>query len=154
MTEIKIPDGLGDVFTHMGWQLITNKSSAQYKLREYYGMNFDDDGFGYIYDEEEDKRYLAIACTTTFGDVGDKLKVELESGDTFKAVICDIKSQNDEDCNEYGHDDGHCVVEFIVDKDSGEWKGYGGKKVPSRAWPLLRGNRVTKITNIGSFYFE
>ena len=39
MTEIEIPDGLGDVFTHMGWQLITNKSSAQYKLKEYYGMN-------------------------------------------------------------------------------------------------------------------
>ena len=149
MTEI--PDELGDVFTHMGWQLITNKSSAQYKLREYYGTNFNDKGFGYIDDEGEE--YLAIACTTTFGDVGDKLEVELERGNTFKAVIGDIKSQNDEDWNEYGHDYGHCVVEFIVDKDSREWKGYCGTKVPSRAWPLLPDNRVTKITNIGSFYF-
>ena len=115
-------------------------------------MHFNNNGFGYIDDEEE--RYFAIACTTTFGDVGDKLEVELERGNTFKAVIGDIKSQNDEDWNEYGHDYGHCVVEFIVDKDSREWKGYGGTNVPSRAWPLLQDNRVTKITNIGDFYFE
>ena len=151
MTEIEIPDGLGDISTHIGWRIITDKSSAQYKLKEYYGMHFNNNGFGYIDDEEE--RYLAIACTTTFGDVGDKLEVELKSGNTFFAVICDIKNQNDKDCNKYGHNNGHCVFKFFVDIDSREWAGYGGKKFPKRAWPL-KNNRVTKITNIGDFYFE
>ena len=59
----------------------------------------------------------------------------------------------DSDCNQYGHSYGRCVIEFIVDKESREWKGYGGTKVPATAWTLLRGNRVTKITNIGSFDF-
>ena len=147
----EIPDGLGDVFTHMGWQMITNKRSDQYKLKEEYGENFDEEGFGYIEDDKD--TYYAIACTTTFGDVGDKLIVELESGDEFNAVIADIKSQNNKDCNEYGHQNGHCVVEFVVDKNSGDWKGYGGHKVPSRVWTWLRNNRVTKITNIDHFDF-
>ena len=151
MTDI--PEPYGDIFTHMAWQLITNKNSDQYKLKEKYGMNFDKDGFGYIYDEEEEKRYLAIACTSTFGEVGDKLKVELETDDFFRAVIADIKSQKDPNCNVYGHNNGHCVVEFVVDKSSREWKGYGGKKVPITAWTLLKNNRVTKISNIGYFPF-
>lgn len=153
MSGITIPKGLGDIFTHMGWQLITNKNSPQYRLKNEYGMNFDEDGFGYIYDEDEEKNYLAVACTSTFGEVGDKLKVELESDDFFRAVIGDIKSQKNKDCNKYGHSYGRCVIEFIVDKNSGEWKGYGGQKVPITAWNLLKGNRVTKIINIGSFNF-
>ncbi len=149
MTEI--PEWLGDVFTHMGWQMITNKRSDQYKLKEKYGMKFDGNGIGYIKDDKN--TYYAISCTTTFGNVGDKLIVELKSGAKFNAVIADIKSQNDKDCNKYGHEEGHCVVEFVVDKDSGQWKGYGGDKVPSRVLIWLRNNRVTKITNIGHFYF-
>ena len=152
---VEIPEGLGNVFTHMGWQLITYKDSPQYKLREKYGTNFDDDGFGYIDDEDDDdERYLAVAVTSTFGDVGDKLRIYLEGEGSFLAVIGDIKSQNDKGCNKYGHQNGHCVVEFIVDKDSREWKGYGGEKVPSSAWPLLKNNRVTKISNIGAFDFD
>lgn len=114
-------------------------------------MNFDEDGFGYI--EDEDNRYLAIACRDTFGDIGDKLKVELKN-EFFRAVICDFKRKTDKDCNEYGHQNGHCVVEFVVDKNSGEWLGYGGKKVPSRAWDVLRNNRVTKISYLGHFDFN
>ena len=71
MTEIEIPENYGDIFTHMGWQMIKCKDSDQYKLKAQYGMNFDKDGFGYIDDEDENKRYLAIACTQTFGNVGE-----------------------------------------------------------------------------------
>lgn len=150
MTDI--PEPYGDVFTHMGWQLIKSKTSDQYKLKEKYGMNFDENGFGYIKDGNGNK-YFSIACTSTFGAVGDQLNVDLKSGDSFRAVIGDIKSQNDKGCNKYGHQNGHCVVEFIVDKDSKDWLGYGGKKVPTKAWSTLKNNRVAKITYLGHFDF-
>lgn len=49
----------------MGWQCITSKSSQQYKLRDKAGQNFDSEGFGII-----NNRYV-VACTTTYGRVGD-----------------------------------------------------------------------------------
>lgn len=114
---INIPAGLGKIHTYMGWQMITAPSSEQYKLREEAGMNFDEEGFGIIGD-----RYV-IACTTTFGDIGDCVDFVQEDGSILKCVIGDIKSQeyvpwDHNPANQWGHDDGQCIVEFVVDKSS------------------------------------
>lgn len=110
--SINIPDGLGAVHTYMGWQLITSPTSLQYKLREEAGMNFDSEGFGRI-----GNRYV-IACTTTFGGVGDYVDFYQEDGTVLECIIGDIKNQSDPGCNEWGHQNGACIVEFVVDRDT------------------------------------
>lgn len=111
-TVINIPAGLGSVHTYMGWQVITDPTSLQYKLREQAGMNFDEHGFGKI-----NGRYV-IACTTTFGQAGDYIDFYKEDGTVLQCIIGDIKDQNDAGCNEWGHLNGDCVVEFVVNKET------------------------------------
>ena len=138
---IEIPEPYGTEYSYMGWQMITSKNSKQYKLREEAGMNFDEDGFGKIND-----RYV-IACTTTFGQVGDYIDWELDNGTVIKTVIGDIKNQNDEGCNEWGHRNGLCVIEFVVDK--GSW--YGKGKYPTDFHSEWDG-RTVRATKVGSFW--
>lgn len=111
-TTINIPSGLGSVHTYMGWQKITSKTSTQYKLREQAGMNFDTEGFGKI-----NGRYV-IACTATFGGVGDYIDFYQEDGSIIPCIIGDIKSQGDEGCTQWGHLNGRCIIEFVVNKDT------------------------------------
>ncbi len=138
---IEIPEPYGTEYSYMGWQMITSPSSKQYKLREEAGMNFDEDGFGKIGD-----RYV-IACTSTFGQVGDYIDWELDNGTIIETVIGDIKNQNDEGCNEWGHHNGLCVIEFVVDKES--W--YGTGKYPTDFHSEWDG-RTIRATNVGSFW--
>ena len=129
----------------MGWQCVTAKSSNQYKLREAAGMNFDEEGFAKIGD-----RYV-IACTTTFGNVGDFIDVYQEDGTVIKCVIGDIKSQSDAGCTEWGHNNGHCVIEFVVDKDM--WYGSSMHSNPGTESCHPEWNQnITKIVNKGNFF--
>jgi hypothetical protein len=141
-----IPAGMGTVFTHMGWQMITSPSSNQYKLRQKYGQKFDSKGFGKI-----NGKYV-VAVTTWYGNVGDTLKINFANGQTMDAVIGDIKNQNDDGCNQYGHQNGKCVLEFVVDKTAG-FAGYNGNKTPTNQLTWLKNNRVTKVTNNGHLPF-
>jgi len=141
-----IPAGMGNVFSHMGWQMITNQSSNQYKLRATYGMNFDSQGFGKI-----NGKYV-VAVTTWYGNVGDTLKVDFANGESINAVIGDIKNQNDAGCNQYGHMNGQCVIEFVVDKTGG-FLGYNGEKTATNQLTWLKGNRVIRVTNTGHLSF-
>ncbi|MCP1110260.1 CHAP domain-containing protein [Ohessyouella blattaphilus] len=140
-SSIEVPEPYGTVYSYMGWQTITSPSSSQYKLREAAGMRFDQDGFGII-----DGRYV-IACTTKFGQVGDYIDWTLANGEVIKTVIGDIKNQRDLGCNEYGHKDGACVVEFVVDKNS--W--YGTSKHPTKFHPEWR-SRVGRSDKVGSYW--
>ena len=138
---IKVPEGLGKIHSYMGWQMITAKSSNQYKLRQAAGMNFDSEGFGKIGD-----RYV-VATTTTFGQVGDFIDVKQADGTIIKCIIGDIKSQKDEGCNEWGHNNGQCVVEFVVDKTS--W--YGTDKTVVKYHPEFN-QTIESITNKGNYF--
>ena len=142
---ITLPEGLGNVHTYMGWQCITATSSTQYKLRTAAGMNFDSEGFAKIGD-----RYV-VATTTTFGNVGDFIDVYQEDGTIIKCVIGDIKNQNDAGCNQWGHNNGRCVIEFVVDKD--KWYGSSMHANPgtSSCHPEWNQN-IVKIVNKGNFF--
>lgn len=144
---ITLPSGLGTVRTYMGWQMITNTSSPQYKLRSAAGMKFDKEGFGKIGD-----RYV-IACTTTFGNVGDYIDVYLANGTVQKCIIGDIKNQNDSGCNKWGHLNGDCVIEYVVDKSSWYSGGRGAHANPgtSSCHPEWH-QAVTKIVNKGNYF--
>jgi len=143
-TTIIIPEGLGSLHTYMGWQMITSTSSMQYMLREKAGMNFDQEGFGRI-----NGRYV-IACTSTFGKVGDYIDFYQEDGSIIPCIIGDIKNQSDAGCNEWGHNNGKCIVEFVVNKDT--WY------MPTHANPGTQGcheewnKNLTKCVNGGSYF--
>lgn len=143
-SEITIPDGMGVYYTYMGWHTITSTTSLQYQLREQSGERYDAEGFARI-----DGCYV-IACTSTFGNVGDYIDFYREDGSVIHAVIGDIKNQNDAGCNEYGHDNGRCVVEYVV---SSSW--YPSHVNPGTAtchpeWD----SRVIKAVNLGTNYFD
>ena len=144
---ITLPDGKGTKNSFMGWQCITSPTSTQYKLREKAGQKFDNNGYGKI------KGRYTVATTTTYGNVGDYIDVKRADGSTLKAIIADIKNQNDAGCNKWGHLNGDCVTEFVVDKN--KWYGnnaHDGAKIMNSTSPGNNSSAVTSITNQGSFF--
>lgn len=141
---IKIPSGFGSVHTYMGWQKITSVTSTQYKLREQAGMNFDSEGFGRI-----NGRYV-IACTTTYGNVGDYVDFYQEDGTIIPCIIGDIKNQNDAGCNKWGHENGHCIIEFVVNKDT--WYNSGHANPGTQNCHPEWNKNLTKAVNGGSYF--
>ena len=129
----------------MGWRSITSPTSLQYQLRERSGEHYDREGFAII-----DGRYV-IACTTFYGQVGDYIDFYRENGDVLHCVIGDIKNQNDAGCNQYGHANGQCVVEFVVNQSM--W--YPSHANPGTASCHPEWNsRVMKAVNLGYNYLQ
>ena len=91
-------------------------------------------------------RYL-IACTTTFGQVGDMVDFYLDDGTLIPCIIADAKNPNDPGCNEYGHSNGQNVIEFEV--EDAHYQAYGNPG-SSRWMPEWAGKRVASATNNGS----
>lgn len=144
---IEIPKGLGSVHSYMGWQKITSETSNQYKFRAKVGQNFDDEGFGRVGD-----RYV-VACTSTYGNVGDYVDFYQEDGTIIHGVIGDIKSQGDRGCTKWGHNNGHCIVEFVVNKDTWYRNGSGNHANPGSPNCHPEWNQdITKVINLGSYY--
>lgn len=88
-----------------------------------------------------DGRYL-IACTSTFGKVGDKIDFFLEDGTKIETIMMDEKSQTVErwdpnPANKWGHNNGQQILEFEIlsplnnSGDVGSWMGWSGKRVAS-----------------------
>lgn len=142
--SITLPSGLGRYFTYMGWQMITSTTSTQYKLMQQSGMPFDSEGYGKI-----NGRYV-IACTTTFGQVGDYIDFYQSDGTVLQCIIGDIKNQNDAGCNQWGHKNGDVVVEFVVDKAS--WYGKKANPGTSSNHPEWGGKTIVKAVNGGSYF--
>lgn len=136
---INIPSPYGDSFTYMGWSLITSTGSNQYKLRVKTGEHYDANGFGKIGD-----RYV-IACTPTFGKIGDEIDFVLANGRVIHGVMGDEKNMSDAGCNKWGHDGGYSVVEFVVNKSM--W--YHTGKTVTRFHPEWAKSRVVKAVNLG-----
>ena len=141
---INIPSPYGDSFTYMGWSLITSTGSNQYKLRVKTGEHYDANGFGKIGD-----RYV-IACTPTFGKIGDEIDFVLANGRVIHGVMGDEKNMSDAGCNQWGHDNGHSVVEFVVNRSM--W--YHTGKTVTRFHPEWANSRVVKAVNLGKNHLK
>lgn len=141
---ITLPSGLGDVYSYMGWEMITYRGTRQYELRVRSGEPYDRNGFGVI-----NGRYV-IACTSTFGEIGDEVDFVLGNGKVIHAIIGEYKSFKDKDCNTWGHEYGHCVVEFCVNK--GSW--YGSGKSITRYHPEWANTTVVKAVNLQKNFFD
>ena len=139
--EITPTQTIGGVYTYEKWNTNWTAGTYQKALHDQY-EDYDTEGFGKIGD-----RYV-IACTTTFGRVGDLIDFELEDGTIIKTVMGDAKSQADPGCNLYGHQNGNNVIEFIVNGDT--W--YGIKSNPGNAdnHPEWGGKHVIKAYNYGN----
>ena len=140
----EIPEGLGSIHTYMGWQKVTNPRTQQYAFREAAGMTFDSEGFAVV-----DNRYV-IACTSTFGNIGDYVDFYQEDGTVIPCIIGDFKNQNDAGCNVYGHLNGDCIVEFVVDMNS--WYEFGHANPGTDACHPEWNQNIVKVENVGSFY--
>ena len=141
---IILPEGLGDVYSYMGWEMITYRGTRQYELRIQSGEPYDRNGFGVI-----NGRYV-IACTSTFGEIGDEVDFVLGNGKVIHAIIGEYKSFDDPDCNTWGHEYGHCVVEFCVNKAS--W--YGSGKSITQYHPEWANTTVVKAVNLQKNFFD
>ena len=141
---INVPAPYGDSFTYEGWSLITSTTSNQYRLRIQSGEHYDSLGFGKIGD-----RYV-VACTTTYGKIGDEIDFVLSNGRVIHAVMGDEKNMNDTGCNKWGHDNGHTVVEYCVKKST--WYPVG--KNPPHYLPYLNNARVVKAVNLGKNHLK
>lgn len=99
--------------------------------------------------------FYLIACTDTFGTVGDRVVFTLADGTQIPCIMQDTKDQSTAHgtpANKWGHDDGQQVIEFsYVQKEATH--GYGG---PGHAewmpeWERSDPNkRVARGTNYGS----
>ena len=93
-------------------------------------------------------RYL-IACTETFGTVGDKVDFFLEDGTKIPAIIADMKNPNDAGYNKWGHSNGQNVLEFEVSHLAfySTYKSNPG----TNGWfeEEWGGKRVASATNLG-----
>ena len=141
---ITLPKGLGDVYSYMGWEMITSRGTRQYELRIQSKEPYDRNGFGVI-----NGRYV-VACTSTFGEIGDEVDFVLGNGKVIHAIIGEYKSFDDPDCNTWGHEYGHCVVEFCVNKSS--W--YGSGKSITRYHPEWADTTVVKAVNLQKNFFD
>ena len=139
-----IPEGLGRIHTFMGWQKVTNKRSQQYAFREAAGMTFDSEGFAVV-----DNRYV-VACTDTFGQIGDYIDFYQADGTKIPCVIGDFKNQSDIGCNEWGHMNGKCIVEFVVDQNN--WYGKGHANPGTSSCHPEWGQEIVRAERVGSFY--
>lgn len=124
--------------TYMGWQMVTAKSSSQYKWRQSVfpswvndknGVGdkaaFDAEGFGRV-----NGRYvIAVSAAENggVGHVGQELDIYLKDGTILKCVVGDIKSAGDANWKKWGHENTSGImntIEFIVDKQ--KWYKNGG----------------------------
>lgn len=91
---------------------------------------------------------ILIACTSTFGKIGDNITWEFSNGDILDTIMGDEKSQkytsyDHNPANKWGHNEGKCVLEFC-----GVPKGIKGYDNP---YKYFGWDRVIKAANHGHY---
>ena len=97
-----------DFKSYMPFTAITNKSSAQWKLQQ--RAYTDEDGFRRV------DGYPLVAIGTGWGCwVGDTILVTCENGNSFKAMVGDIKADRHTTADNKTTLSNNCRCEFIID---------------------------------------
>jgi len=96
--------------TYMDYRKITDTSSEQYKLQQNKDCYTTDTGLRKV------NEYYCIAVGTHYSNnIGDKLIVHMENGESFKAIVADIKDDKHTDKTNRQHRKDGSVIEFVVD---------------------------------------
>jgi hypothetical protein len=110
--EEQLPEwsGKGEFKSFMDYRTITDSSSPQYKLQQQAWTN--DEGIRCVGD------YRMIALGLGHGlSVGDKIRVNLTSGEYFLAIMGEEKDPKDTLEDGIIHKDDGSIIEFIVDEN-------------------------------------
>lgn len=114
---------------------------------------FDEHGLGKIGD-----RYM-IAMSGYFYSAGDVVDVYYANGAVLKAIVGDTKNPSDPGANNYGHQQGKCMVEFMV--NAKQWysnfnnvldQGKNGQNFLKYSEPKAVNSYVVKTVNYGNYY--
>lgn len=103
-----VPINSGSFKSYMDYRTITSRSSKQYKIQE---LAYTD-----INGLRRFDIYFIVATGSYYGEVGDILRIELDTGEYFLAIKGDMKADIHTDKNNQIAHDGS-VVEFIVDSN-------------------------------------
>ena len=96
--------------TYMDYRKITDTSSEQYKLQQNKDCYTTDTGLRKV------NEYYCIAVGTYYSEnIGDKLIVHMENGESFKVIVADIKDDKHTDETNMQHRKDGSVIEFVVD---------------------------------------
>lgn len=106
-----VPSGDTSMKSYMSYTTITSKSSQQYKLQHSGKVRTDNNGFRRI-----DDMYCIAVGTYYAESIGTILEIELDGGNTFKAVVGDFKANVHTDSNNQQHAQDGSVIEFIVNR--------------------------------------
>lgn len=107
--SLELPtEATGEFKTYMDFRKITNKSSKQWNLQQLATTN--NEGFRVF-----NGKYLVAVGTYYAAEVGKELRITLDDGSVFYAMVGDIKMDIHTDTNnQYIPKNGN-IVEFIVD---------------------------------------
>lgn len=120
LKNISIPNN-SSVKSWMNGRLITAKNSKQYKLMHSKKVYTNSEGhFAMNY---KGKEYIGVALSSYWGNIGDKFKVTLSSGEVMYVFMLDQKKGH-ELIDGVAHPDGS-VIEMVVDKQPAQ--SYYGK---------------------------
>ena len=161
--EVPSPDQYpkaGARHQYMGWQMITSKSSKQYKLIDAIGgaPTFDEEGLGRV-----GQRY-AVAMKNYYGDAGDYLDITQTDGSVYKVVLADIKGTENGSTGmaKYAHgtdSSNYNMVEFVLDKNKFYPNGPNNPHAPSyhpapgsSSFHPELGHDIVKITQAGNYW--
>lgn len=97
---------------YMDYNMITDKSSKQYKFIHRDDVKEDDRGF-----LMQDEEWYCVALGSYFGKIGSKYIITLDNGNEVKVVKSEAKSDKHTDEDNYLSFGGH-IVEFLINTDS------------------------------------
>ena len=111
--EIWLKDTNGSyIKPYMDYNMITDKSSKQYKFIHRDDVEEDDRGF-----LMQDEEWYCVALGSYFGKIGSKYIITLDNGNEVKIVKSEAKSDKHTDEDNYLSFNGH-IVEFLINTDS------------------------------------
>lgn len=135
------------------WKDITAVDSKEYEFKQAVGENYNSEGFGVA-----NGRYV-IACTETFGTIGDYLNFTLADGTVLQCVMGETKGNEYDTPTSTWVPMGHIdyvnkqlnVIEFLVDYTTwGPGSGHDNPGTPTchPEWAGL----IQKCENIGNYW--
>lgn len=117
--SLEIPYGSTDSYMFLDYRTLTDTSSKQYELQQY-AYNGD-------YGIREVDSCYCVAVSSMYGNVGDKIKVTTDRGNSYWCIIADIKGYDSVNGWYHVNSQGAInLIEFVVDSDY----------IPNECWQM------------------
>lgn len=94
--------------------------------------------------------YYLIACTTLYGQVGDRVQFTLENGQVLNCIIADAKSSGDSNYTIYGHIHSGKILVLEMEVDGDYYSRYGNPATDD--WKPEWNSRPVRCRNMGSYF--